>query len=542
MGRKWQALIADDEQKVCQLIQYLVPWDELDINVAAAVSNGLEAMDILKEKHIDILITDARMPECDGIELIKWCAQNNLNVKSIVISGYRNFEYAHGALKYGVNAYLLKPINQNELVSSLKNIIKELRSEIQVNEASKQTQLRLTQSKEALRNHFISSYIFDGFQYSKQKTGFVDEINHEYQMGFKEDTYQAVMIKIDHDPDFDIQLDKLLNIIKKNADEFMTGFAHEYVSAIAHSAVVMLLNYDRKQGSEFKNKTEELLHALEKCIDAYDKVTLMIGVSETENTIQNIDKCIALAGEAVKFRIANPIKKIIYYEEYEYENKDIHSIITPERAEMLGSCIRNNNRTEAGKIVFDVKSQLHRIRNLSPVIIYAAISELGKISLKILENIVEDSDTCTRTKIKFYERIDSVSTEEALWNSLDKLFLECIELMNQEMVNQQTKPVRIIKAYIEENFGKAITLETAAERVNLTPNYVSTIFKKETGVSFLEYLTSVRLDKATEMLRKSDMSMSEIAEAVGYNDVKHFSKLCKKTLGMKPSEYRKLYS
>lgn len=542
MNNKWQALIADDEQKVCQLIQYLVPWDELDINVAAAVSNGLEAMDVLKEKHIDILITDARMPECDGIELVKWCAQNNLNVKSIVISGYKNFEYAHGALKYGVNAYLLKPINQKELISSLKDIIKELQSEIKANEANRQTQMRLTQSKDALRNHFISSYIFDGYQYSKQKTGFVDEINHEYQMEFKEDTYQAVMIKIDHDPDFDIQLDKLLNIVKKSADEFMDGFAHEYVSAIAHSAVVMLLNYDKKQESIFRKKIEELLIALEKRIDAYDKVTMMIGISEREDTIKNIDRCIALAGEAVKFRISNPTKKIIYFEEYEYENREIQEILTNERTDVLSSCIRNGNKDEAGRIVFDIKSQLHRIRSLSPVIVYAVISELGEVSLKVLENTVENSDTCEKTKIKFHERIDSVSTEDALWSSLDKLFSECMELMNREMLNQQTKPVRIVKAYIEENFDKPLTLENAAEKVNLTPNYVSTIFKKETGVSFLEYLTSVRLDKATEMLRKSDMSMSEIAEAVGYSDVKHFSKLCKKTLGMKPSEYRKLYS
>ena len=110
------------------------------------------------------------------------------------------------------------------------------------------------------------------------------------------------------------------------------------------------------------------------------------------------------------------------------------------------------------------------------------------------------------------------------------------------MANQQTKPVRLLKTYIEEHYGEPISLDSAAEYVKLSPNYVSTIFKKETGVSFLEYLTTARLDAATEMLRKTDMSINEIAEKVGYADVKYFSKLCRKTLGMKPSEYRKLYS
>ena len=124
--KRWRVLIADDEPKVCALIQYLIPWEELGLELAAVVSNGLEAMDVLKEKPVDIVITDARMPECDGIELIKWCHQRKMQLKYMVSSGYRHFEYAHGALQYGVDYYLLKPINQKELIQSLREIVGQL--------------------------------------------------------------------------------------------------------------------------------------------------------------------------------------------------------------------------------------------------------------------------------------------------------------------------------------------------------------------------------------------------------------------------------
>ncbi|MCF0229130.1 MAG: response regulator [Parasporobacterium sp.] len=540
--RKWQVLIADDEPKVCELIKYLIPWDELGLELAAAAGNGLEAIEVLKNRKVDILITDARMPECDGIELIKWCSQNKPGIKSIVISGYRNFEYAHGALKYGVNSYLLKPINRKELEESLSEIIEELRGEEREVQNSNELQKIMSRNRDTLRNHFISSYVFDGYQYSRIKSGLVDDINSEYQMNFRDETYRAIFIKLDHDPELDAPMDRLLNIVKKNTEELMTGFAYESVSVKAHSGVIHLLNYGMNLEAEFRSKMDELYADLEKTLDAYDRTHLTIGVGVRGNSLSEIGRCIAMAGEAVKFRVDNPGKKVIFYEDYEYKICHYDHIVSMERRRVLESHTKHGNISDIGKVIDECRMQVAAIGNMSPAVLYAVINEIGQIPLSVTESILEDKAIIAEIRTGFEERIDCTVSKEGLWNCVRETYEKCVGAILSEMANQQTKPVRLLKTYIEEHYGEPISLESAAEYVKLSPNYVSTIFKKETGVSFLEYLTTARLDAATEMLRKTDMSINEIAEKVGYADVKYFSKLCRKTLGMKPSEYRKLYS
>ena len=134
------------------------------------------------------------------------------------------------------------------------------------------------------------------------------------------------------------------------------------------------------------------------------------------------------------------------------------------------------------------------------------------------------------------ENIDSAAAY------LEQMIMQCIEIMNTEMKQQELQPIRVIREYIDNHYAENISLNDVADQVQLSKNYVSAIFRKETGVNFLDYLTSKRIDEASKLLRKTNLSISDIAEKVGYTDVKYFSKMCKKNLGMNPSEYRKLYS
>lgn len=175
-----KVLIADDEEKVCELIRYLVPWDDLGLEAVAFVANGLEAIEVLEREHIDIVITDARMPECDGIALVKWCRKNRPGIKHIVISGYRHFEYAHGALQYGVDYYLLKPINQQELTENLRELVSKMDSEQDIRQNEIEIQHQMSRNRDKLRRHFISSYIFDGRQFPENEADSVEVVNEEY--------------------------------------------------------------------------------------------------------------------------------------------------------------------------------------------------------------------------------------------------------------------------------------------------------------------------------------------------------------------------
>ena len=138
-----KVVIADDENRICRLIQALIDWDEIGLELAGFASNGIEALALLKREHPDILITDIRMPGCDGLDLIRRAHEICPDLQIVIISGYANFSYAQTALKYGVYDYLLKPINKEELCETLQKIkvkIEEMRQEEAAHEDTKRHQ------------------------------------------------------------------------------------------------------------------------------------------------------------------------------------------------------------------------------------------------------------------------------------------------------------------------------------------------------------------------------------------------------------------
>ena len=117
-----KVIIADDEVKVCQLIEHLVDWESLGMEVVSVAHNGIEAVEAVGKYHPDIVITDIRMPGCNGLDLIKETKELLPQVEFIIISGYRHFEYAQTAIRFGVRDYLLKPIKKDELNATLKRM------------------------------------------------------------------------------------------------------------------------------------------------------------------------------------------------------------------------------------------------------------------------------------------------------------------------------------------------------------------------------------------------------------------------------------
>ena len=155
-----KVLIADDEKKVCQLIEKLVDWEALDMQVTAVAENGIEALEKIKEYSPDIALTDIRMPGYDGLELVRLGKEHNPKMEFVIISGYRHFEYAQSAIRYGVNAYLLKPIKKEELNETLRKLGEQLREKTDQLSYAEKVQLTLKSDKETLRQTFLSGIVY----------------------------------------------------------------------------------------------------------------------------------------------------------------------------------------------------------------------------------------------------------------------------------------------------------------------------------------------------------------------------------------------
>lgn len=537
----WNVLIVDDEKKVCELIKHMIPWEALRLQLVATAYNGLEAKEILKRESVDIVITDARMPECDGIQLVKWCHQQKKTIRYIVISGYRHFEYAHGALQYGVDAYLLKPINQSELIQSLQMIIEKLEQKRQEISNNEEMQQRMLRNREHLRKHFIGSYIFDGQRFCKKEIDSVDLVNEEFQLQFLTGVYRAIFIKVDNTKNTGYKIEKLLNKMCQITEAYLAEFCNEVLVTNVYSGTVAFFNYSLETEPVIIEKIEFLYQEIEKIIDIFEGLYLTLGVGTKETYIQKIHTCVVTATDAVKYRIVVH-KGIIEYDKYQYEMLPVESVWTLARQNLLENYMCTSNVDGIRKMIFDLKLEYSCKRNLSPVLLYDILQEIYEFSGNIFSSEVEEKADEDMMCKAYEESVDRAVTENMLWESILDFLLKCTAKIDVGRQCQQTKPIRMVKEYIDQHYMENITLETVAGEVNLTANYISAIFRREEGVNFLDYITAKRIEKASYLLRKSDLSMTMILEKVGYTSVKYFSRLFKKTLGMKPSEYRKLYS
>ncbi len=190
-----KVLIADDEEKICQLIEKLIDWQALDMKLSGVANNGIEALERIEALSPDVVITDIRMPGYDGLDLVKKTRELNVGVEFVIISGYRHFEYAQTAIKYGVSDYLLKPIKKQELTETLEKI------RVRYNEKSEQLtyeeRVRLARKSDAerLRTTWFSNVLYR--DRSEQDCSSLEEINKQYYYQLKQGCFQIVCVKFD---------------------------------------------------------------------------------------------------------------------------------------------------------------------------------------------------------------------------------------------------------------------------------------------------------------------------------------------------------
>lgn len=316
----FRVLIADDEISICRLIKYLVPWNELELELTDVVYNGFAAMDVIREKRIDILITDAKMPGCDGIELMKWCQENKTGVKCIVISGFRQFEYAHGALRYGADAYLLKPIRQEELIAALKKVVAGLRENLDVTRIHSQ----LETSKKNMKDYFMNTYLLGGHGGELAEKGLEDDweqIHEKYMLPEYDGFYQMAYFKVSSRQPFGENAagiksepgllpveDYVLHTVEEAVGSFLEQYGCEHIESVYKLGIYSFINYRQMKPEEFQKYIRHFCDGLEKKLEGLGSFILTVGLSPVEASIGAIRENRLCAVQAAAYRLRTRMK------------------------------------------------------------------------------------------------------------------------------------------------------------------------------------------------------------------------------------------
>jgi two-component system response regulator YesN len=525
-----KAAIFDDEVRVCELIRRLVDWDALGITLTGVAHTGVDALELLKTQRPEIAISDIRMPGYDGIALLRKTREIGLNTKFIMISGYKQFDYAREGLQLGAADYLLKPIHEDELRRALENVIRQYADSDDVAGLKRD----LSNSQQALRKQFVQDVCERRLP---RKTFDAAVLRKRYAL----DLAAWVCVACFHiDCAHPVQEDLLLRTQQKLTElieRFPENDFTERLVFVWDNDVAVLCAAPQDMSRAICAYREAGAGLAE--LQALERNALTMGVAATENENFNAMTLLESAAAATENRLI-AARPIIFCDLSARTLADPAEVFGEKRLENLSAAIRTFSLEKIEEQLILCADALSERREAAPIVLRPFFARaLAEINYAIGTLEEKCRDYIDRTAVlAALNRRGTVEERFALFLQLVGNHLRSVF---KTIRKEQNHPVQLALQFVEKRYMEAIGLNDIADEVWLNPVYLSGLFKKETGRNFKDYLIKFRIDKAKELLRDSNLNVAEVSESVGYKDTKYFSKLFAQNVGMNPSRYRKLY-
>lgn len=528
--KKRTVIIADDEQLICELLKSIIDWNGLQLELIGEAYNGQELYKAILENRPDIVVTDISMPQMDGIELIGKIRKEGIPCHFVIVSGYRQFEYAHNALKYDVEDYILKPVDADELNNALKNLVLKI--------ANVKVQPVAEEDKRLLKRFFLNSGI--------QEVGKMDlslpDIEKEYGIHFEEGFFRMIYVKSDFLEQMEDYVEDSSSIQNKICATFQNIFEEDCFCMLTDWSFDLLrigINYSVGNENKIREKIKEYFEHIRNFADLFKGYQLTIGVGNSYSSPKDFAISEKEAEGAIGSRVMVGCDQIIYWEKL--VQPDLF-LTESEKKEFLKELRKTFELLETDRFKEEMRMLFHTVHNRFCIIpLMELLTDILELFLQTEEDIFPGHLNEDYIRKQYMYGIRSAISLTALQKAVAKPINEAMENLASFVEQQNKKPIRTAFAYVEDNYSKQIRLEDVAAQVDLNPVYFSNVFKKETGENFTDYLTNYRMDMAKELLRNTNNTINEIAEKTGYQDTRYFSKIFRKSVGIKPSEYRKIY-
>ncbi len=530
----YKVLIVDDEKWIYDLLLRIVDWESFGFQISGYASNGLDAYQFICTEKPDLVISDIRIPEIDGIELVKRVRKLNLPVRFILISGYQEFEYAQDALKYNVDDYLLKPIEEDEIEAILKKISNELQNEDSSRQEIQKMVLKLDDSIKQLRLRTLENLLFNDPPVKIN----LEELNKNCEMNFQPGYFQVVLISLDvkmemNDSISSLFYSKIEKMFRTDVIPSKLGYAilpmKDYlVIIINHADTVEALNYCKNA----YGKVSQL-------VNAYDRMTITLSIGEAVVNIHEIYKSFSSAKKGLYFRAVHGGNRIMEGASVRFSPVQVDAILSSKSKAELTKAFQVFDMEKAEGCMDEIFSAIADTQEISPQLVHGVLTQI----MKLLENSLDSLN------LDDIEEFNSFSLESAFLQciSMEELFERFLDFITSAVRNiserqksKLSKPVERAKRYIKDFYYKPLSLAEIAQNVYLSEQYLSELFKRETGKTITDFIREYKIEMAKVFMSDIRYKITDIAEKVGYNDARHFSKIFKKLVGVTPKEYRRL--
>lgn len=528
--------LAEDEKIVREGIKNGIAWEKYGFEFAGEAPDGELAYPLILKSRPDILLTDIRMPFINGLELAEMVKKELPDLHIVFFSGYDDFEYAKRAIKIGASDYLLKPVSSSQLLKALepmsKAIIKERSDKSYKEEFLKQQEERKRMERDRLFDTIVSGKL------SMQE---ILRKGKEHNLSLCAPMYNLILFQARGADNQDPYSNEGVLFDERLKGEFESRLDIIVFNRLSEGYAFLVMGNDPE---DLEGKVTACTSRLIRLVESSPGMGYFGGIGVPVRRVSEIRACFKAASRAYACRYLLEYNQMLTAEAAERVHDDSAGIslsgmdITKLNRDAVPNFLKNGSVPE---VKYFVEEYLESCGNNFESLIFrqyilmdiylAVISFVTRLGFEPEEVIKEFKDAKNLQS--------STGSKRAAVQYARGILLKAITLRTTCSQKKYRLVLDKARDYIKNHYkDEDISLNVVASCVNISPNHFSTIFSQEMGITFVEYLTKVRMEAAKELLLQTDLRTSEIGYQVGYKDPHYFSYIFKKTHGITPKVFR----
>lgn len=534
-----KVFLVEDEMVIRRGIKNSIDWEKEGYIFCGEASDGELAYPMIIKEKPDILITDIRMPFMDGLELCKLVKKELPNIKILILSGYDEFDYAKEAIRLGVTEYLLKPISSGKLLEALNGVSESIRREKEDKDLVRKYMEEMRENTEHEKQKFFEQMIAGNLSMADAL-----ETGEKYEMNLSARMYNLLLFRFTLGEE-NRKSGELLGEAEYAIEKLTERLEYVFEFQRGVEGWAFLLMADNEE--QMSERVKELSKDLEEIMKNYSTIAYFGGIGQPVARLRELEESFREAERALAARFTMELNRIISVEDIRMaqnvdtlDDIEITSFGEIEKTRtMLEKFLNNGAEDEIDEFVDVYINELSEENLKSVLMRQYIIMDAYIVMMSFCEKIEGIEGEMQAQSEELKNSMKTSQTLEEIKNYIRMLLKKIIGVRDTISGRRYSDIIEIAKDQIRKTYmSDEISLNTIAAEVGMSPSYFSSIFSKEMGKTFVEYLTEIRMDRAKELLMCSSMKTSEIGYEVGYKDPHYFSYIFKKTQNCTPKEFR----
>ena len=534
-----KVFLVEDEMVIRRGIKNSIDWEKEGYIFCGEASDGELAYPMIIKEKPDILITDIRMPFMDGLELCKLVKKELPNIKILILSGYDEFDYAKEAIRLGVTEYLLKPISSGKLLEALNGVSESIRREKEDKDLVRKDMEEMRENTEHEKQKFFEQMIAGNLSMADAL-----ETGKKYEMSLSAGMYNLLLFRFTLGEE-NRKSGELLGEAEYAIEKLTERLEYVFEFQRGVEGWAFLLMADNEE--QMSERVKELSKDLEEIMKNYSTIAYFGGIGQPVARLRELEESFREAERALAARFTMELNRIISVDDIRMaqnvdtlDDIEITSFGEIEKTRtMLEKFLNNGVEDEIDEFVDVYINELPEENLKSVLMRQYIIMDAYIVMMSFCEKIEGIEGKMQAQSEELKNSMKTIQTLEEIKNYIRMLLKKIIGVRDTISGRRYSDIIEIAKDQIRKTYmSDEISLNTIAAEVGMSPSYFSSIFSKEMGKTFVEYLTEIRMDRAKELLMCSSMKTSEIGYEVGYKDPHYFSYIFKKTQNCTPKEFR----